>query len=312
MIEGKRPVRRIACVGEVMIELVAQDDDTARLGVAGDTYNTAVYLTRALRGSGIEVSYVTALGTDPFSERIFAALARHGLDTSFVERRDGAMPGLYAIDTDETGERSFSYWRSASAARTLFSEPCDIGLDALAGFDLVLLSGISMAILPVEVRARLVDYLRGFRASGGVLAYDSNYRPRLWDSAETARAVNRDLWSLSDIALPSADDEMALFGDPSPQAVRDRLLALGARDGALKCGGDGPIDLATGVRFAPSGPPVTVVDTTAAGDSFNAGYLATRVLGGSTMDALKAGHALACRVIGTRGAILPEDGDAPD
>ncbi len=303
----RRPIQRIACIGEVMIELIAQPDGRAQLGVAGDTFNTAVYLARALAGSDARVSYVTALGRDPYSDRIFSALETHGLDTSLVERREGAMPGLYAIDTDEAGERSFSYWRSTSAARTLFSEPCDVRLDQLMAFDLVFFSGISMAILPAQVRTDLLSTIDAFRAGGGTFAYDSNHRPRLWESPEVAREVNVAMWSRADIALPSVDDETDLFGDKDRDAVRARLAGYGATFGALKCGADGPMDLASGAVLTPTGPVIKVVDSTAAGDSFNAGYLAAIVQGQSPLDAARAGHSLAARVVQKPGAIIAED-----
>lgn len=302
----RRPIRRIACVGEVMVELSDVTGQSARVGVAGDTFNTAVYLVRALRGTGISVSYVTALGTDPFSDRILASITGHGIDARLIERRHGEMPGLYAIETSPSGERSFSYWRSASAARRLFSPGGTVSLGDLDQFDLVLFSGISMAILPTEVRRSVLDWADRFRESGGTLAYDSNHRPRLWESPETARTVNEAMWMRADIALPSGDDEQALFGDASVEAVAGRLAGWGVTNGAMKRGADGPLDLSGAHVFTPSGPPVTVVDTTAAGDSFNAGYLAAIAQGQDSAAAMAAGHALAGKVIGVRGAIIPE------
>ncbi len=302
----KRPIRSIACIGEVMIELIANQDGSARVGVAGDTYNTAVYLARALRGSDITVSYVTALGTDPYSDRIHAAIQSHGLDTSCVERRAGQMPGLYAIDTDETGERSFSYWRSAAAARQLFSPGGTVSFDDLNRFDMVLLTGISMAILPPKIREQVIAWAEEFSATGGTLVYDSNHRPQLWEDVQTARDVNTGMWQRADIALPSLDDEQALFGDPSTEATVARLNDIGATKGALKRGEQGPLDLSGTHVFAVPAEPINVVDTTAAGDSFNAGYLSAIALGQSPLQAMAAGHALAARVIAIPGAIIPE------
>ncbi|SFR55096.1 2-dehydro-3-deoxygluconokinase [Yoonia tamlensis] len=302
----KRPIRKIACIGEVMIELIAHQDGSARVGVAGDTYNTAVYLARALRGSDITVSYVTALGTDPYSDRILTAVQSHGLDTTYIERREGQMPGLYAIDTDATGERSFSYWRSAAAARQLFSPGGTVSFDDLDGFDMVLLTGISMAILPPAVRAALLDWAQRFSAAGGTLVYDSNHRPKLWEDSATARDINTQMWQRVDIALPSADDEQALFGDAGSDAVAARLRGLGVTNGAMKRGEEGPLDLAGAHVFKTPAEPIKVVDTTAAGDSFNAGYLAAIARGQTAPEAMAAGHALAGRVIAAPGAIIPE------
>lgn len=299
-------IRRIACVGEVMIELTPAGADLARIGVAGDTYNTAVYLAR-LFGGGRTVSFVTALGRDAFSARILAHMAAHGLDASHVERRDDKAPGLYAIATDASGERSFAYWRSDSAARTLFRQPALVKLETLLGFDLVYLSGITLAILPPETRTALMATLDAFRAGGGIVAYDSNHRPRLWASVEEARRVNAEMWARTDIAFPSLDDEMALHGDADAAAVIARLAGLGVRFGALKRGTAGPTPL-DGAPLDISFPPAPrVVDTTAAGDSFNAGALAALAEGRSLAEALAAGHALAARVVQAPGAILPAD-----
>lgn len=296
-------LKRIACIGEVMIELSREGADLARLGVAGDTFNTAVYLKRAV--PGVDVAYVTALGDDAMSARIREALADEAISTELVETRAGVMPGLYMISVDDAGERSFSYWRSAAAARTLFSEPATVTPSALDGFDLIYLSGISLAILPAQVRAAFWEWAAGYRARGGKVAFDSNYRPKLWDSRETAQSETMRAWAMADVALPSVDDEMALFGDADEASVVARLRAAGVTFGALKRGPAGPLGLGSGTVIDTS--PVThVVDTTAAGDSFNAGFLAAHAQGQSQEACMRAGHDLAARVIGHRGAILPK------
>ncbi len=298
-------IYRIACIGEVMVELVTDSEGQVQLNVAGDTYNTAIYMARLLAGGAASVSYITALGLDRFSERIVTHMAAHGVGTGYLERRADRSPGLYAIDTDHTGERSFTYWRSDSAARTLFSEPARMGLDVLEEFDLIYLSGITLAILPPAVRLRLMSALDRFRASGGLVAYDSNHRPLLWESTEEAREVNLAMWSRTDIALPSVDDELKIHGETSEDQVLKRLNSLGMRVGAIKRGAAGPVSIngsAHGMTFAPVN---RIVDTTAAGDSFNAGFLAETVRGGGQVTAMNTGHALASLVIQARGAIVP-------
>ncbi len=302
----KRPILSVCCIGEVMIELVNGKDGKIALGVAGDTYNTAVYLKRALKQNDVKVSYCTALGPDPYSEIIRQSLERYGLDTSCIETRADKIPGLYAVDTDDHGERSFTYWRSDAAARTLFQTPAEISLETLNQFDLIYLSGISMAILPANVRSQLIDFIATFRNAGGTFAYDSNYRPRLWEDQATAQEVNARMWGLADIALPSIDDEMELFGDVDEASVVARLHGYGVNTGALKRGAEGPLDL-EGKTVAQNLNTVDkVVDSTAAGDSFNAGYLSAVLQGQTTQAQMEAGHNLAARVVTYPGAIIPE------
>lgn len=304
-----KPLTRICCLGEVMVELATIDAENARIGVAGDTYNTAVYLQRELTVFGdTTISYVTALGDDRMSHRITQHMRNHGIDTGYVEIRSDRSPGMYAIETDDKGERSFSYWRDSAAARTLFQQPATVDLDRLLDFDLIYLSGISLAILPVDTRAALMATLGRFRDNGGLVAFDSNYRPRLWSSQDEAREVTTSMWSSVDVALPSLDDEQLLFGDENELAVLSRLKGAGVRCGALKRGHVGPVDLAcdaTPSQQEHYAAVDSVLDTTAAGDSFNAGWLAAFARGENAANCMRAGHALASQVVCARGAVVP-------
>lgn len=297
-------MKKIACIGEVMIELSLQNAATAHIGIAGDTYNTAVYLAHLLRTQA-NVHYITALGQDSFSDRILGHMDHHGIALDHVVRHPIKTAGMYAIETDEFGERRFSYWRSDSAARTLFSAECSLSLDILTNFDLVYISAISLAILPPEQRHALIEALIYYQARGGVVAYDSNHRPQLWESTKAAEHINDVMWDFVKIALPSLDDEMTIFSDADSALVMQRLCKSGPRLGALKQGHLGPCDLHESI--VQSYPVIhKIVDSTAAGDSFNAGYLAGYVTGADVADNLMQAHELASRVIQHRGAILPD------
>ncbi|QUJ78170.1 sugar kinase [Sulfitobacter albidus] len=284
---------KIACIGEAMIEL-SMDGAAAQIGVAGDTLNTAIYLHRV--APDCQVEYITCLGDDPFSDRIAEFISRAGIGTGAIRRISGAQAGLYAITTTPEGERSFTYWRESSAARRLFS---DHAFDVLSDYDAVYFSGISLAILPHAVRLALIDWLA--RASVTVI-YDSNYRPRLWENLHIARDVTRAMWARAEIALPSIDDEMTLFSEDAA-AVTARFSAHPGT-GALKRGAQGPLSIGEPVSQTYTAAP-HVVDTTAAGDSFNAGYLGTVLTSGDQARALMVGHDLASRVVQHRGAIIP-------
>ena len=299
-------IRKVICLGEAMVELSLNDatPDQARISYAGDTFNTAIYLKRS--APELEVGYATQIGSDRLSDGLLQRMRDEGLDTALTRRSRTQMPGLYAISTDDAGERSFMYWRSASAARQMFAAS-GLSFGALATADLLYLSAISLAILPEAHRNKLLAWLPVYRAGGGLVAFDSNYRPALWSSVEVARAAVETAWRNSDLGLPSVDDEMALFGDTNDTEVLARLHGWGVVQGALKRGAEGPLAL-SGKAAGPFAPAARVVDSTAAGDSFNAAYLAARLRGAAEPDCLMAGHQLASRVIGARGAILPRDG----
>ncbi len=300
--------KRIACIGEAMIELsLGSGEGGARVGYAGDTLNMAIYLRRLLP-AGYEVEYVSVVGMDALSERMLAFMRAEGVGTEYIRRHPDRVPGLYAITTDAAGERSFTYWRNASAARTLFEDDGGETFAALAGFDIVYYSAITLAILGPDQRQDFFTFIDRYRAAGGKVAFDSNYRPRLWEDAATARRVVEAAWRKCDVAFPSVDDEMALFGDADTEAVLARLEGWGVPYGALKRGGQGPLPIHVALAESPEYRLVKqVVDTTAAGDSFVGGFLSQYAQGADIGAALLAGHECAARVITFPGAIVPRE-----
>lgn len=306
MVRSPKQPMRIACLGECMIELsdLIAKDGRARLGVAGDTLNTAVYLTRILPPEVAVVSYLTALGPDQLSERMLSFMVGEGIDTTHVARIEDKLPGIYAIELDQVGERSFRYWRSQSAARSMF-RPGALDLGVLDRFDVIYLSGISLAILPPDDRTNLLDKLGELKAAGRIIAFDSNYRPKLWRDREEAQSTMTAAWRAATIALPSLDDEIALAETASARDVIDHLSEKGVKEIVLKRGREGPVLWIDGTTIASTYVPAkNVRDTTAAGDSFNAGYLAGRITGQSPADAAQVGHKLALQIIGRKGAIV--------
>ncbi len=298
---------KIGVIGECMIELFDRGDGSCLRGFGGDTLNTAIYLARCA-GTAIDVHYVTALGDDPYSDEMLAAWQAEGLFTDCVERLPGGVPGLYLIRTDAAGERSFYYWREQAPARKLFQTPGANTLEQqLGAFDWLYFSAITLAVLEPAGRRQLLDFLGAFRSAGGKVAFDSNYRPRLWPADDAADWVTR-AYRNCDLAMPSIDDESALWRDADPASVLARLSELGCAEIVLKRGGDSCLVSLAGARHEyPVAPPERVIDTTAAGDSFNAGYLAARLQGGTVEASVGAGQRVARQVIGQRGAVVPID-----
>lgn len=301
---------KIAVIGECMIELSIKQDSTTR-SFGGDTLNTSVYLSRLLKNKDFSIHYVTGLGTDPFSQEMLDSWQKEHISTDLVQRMSDKMPGLYSIVTDEQGERSFYYWRNDAAAKFWLktAETAKIA-DQIAKYDYVYLSGISIAILDAESIIKLLDLLKQVKANGGKVIFDNNFRPRLWSSLDLARSVYSDILSFTDIAFLTLDDEDLLWGKLPYEQVIERTKKFGVSEVVIKRGSDSCIIDSVEGRFDVPANKIAkedVIDTTAAGDSFSAGYLAARLSGKNPSQSASQGHLVAGTVIQYRGAIIPLD-----
>jgi 2-dehydro-3-deoxygluconokinase len=292
---------KVASIGECMIELKPDVGGLYSRGYGGDTLNTSVYLARL----GVTVDYITALGDDPLSDEMVAGWKAEGVGTDRVLRLPGKLPGIYLIQTDDKGERRFFHWRENSAVRWLMDLPeTDDILASLTGYDLVYLSAITLSLYSGEGRARLFAALRRARDGGTRVAFDTNFRIRLWPDLDIARTVYRDAFAAADIALASTEDLLPLYAGDS----NDRLLArISSTEAVLKLAVPASIVRFEGVSHEVKAKPVTkpVVDTTAAGDSFAAAYIFARLAGADAVEAARAGHRLASVVVCYPGAIIP-------
>jgi 2-dehydro-3-deoxygluconokinase len=292
---------KVACIGECMVELKQAEGGLFSRGYGGDTLNTAVYLARL----GVGADYVTALGDDSLSDEMVSGWAAEGVGTGRVVRLRGKLPGLYMIQTDDEGERRFFHWRDSAAARSLMDLPeTPEILNALASYDVVYLSAITLSLYSPEGRARLFAAIKRARERGTRFAFDTNFRARGWPDLDIARAVFREAFEISDIVLASLEDLLPLF----PYESDDELLSrIPSAEVVLKLLIPATVLRVEGVLHQTKAEPLQapVVDTTAAGDSFAAAYVAARLAGSEPIEAAQAGHRLAGVVVCHPGAIIP-------
>lgn len=292
-------------VGEAMVELSREGPGLLRRGFAGDVLNTLWY-ARARLGGDWRARFFTALGEDPLSDEMIEFAEGGGVLCDRVLRVPGRLPGIYMIHLRD-GERSFDYWRGESAARLMCRDPAPLRA-AIAEADLVYLSGVTLAILPPQDAETMLEAVAD--RGEALCAFDPNIRPRLWNEADRMRRMITAAAAAADIALPSFDDEAAAFSDASPEATAERYAKAGCGHVVVK-NGPGPVTVLNGGRLEriPAAPAPPPVDTTAAGDAFNAAYLASFLAHGDVAAAAAEGCRLARAVIARRGAIvdLPPD-----
>ncbi len=296
---------RIVCLGEGMIE-IADAPGAPAVAFGGDAMNTAVYLARL----GADAAFASALGTDPYSDDMVGWLQREGVAADLIVRDESRLPGLYMIRNRKDGERDFFYWRSDSAARRYFrsGEGARAVNRAYLSGGALYLTGITLSLCEGASLERLTASVREFRADGGTVVFDMNYRASGWLSPASARAALEAIAPAVTIAMPTLEDEIALYGDRRPEEIAARWREAGASEATVKCGAAGAFVDAAG--FQGPVPPlgrVAAIDTTGAGDSFNAAYLAARLRDGLPPEvAAQRANRLAGAVIRHRGAVIPK------
>jgi 2-dehydro-3-deoxygluconokinase len=283
-------------LGECMVEFSRLPSGTWRQGFAGDVMNTMTAATRL----GLRAGFITTVGNDPFTEPMIAEWRAEGIDIKDVGRDESRPNGAYFIQTDAAGERTFSYLRSGSAATTTLERMSAAALiRSIKRTRIFYFSGISLAVMG------RVDSLRAALRKRGKtrVAFDPNWRPALWPDRKTfARTVLRVL-PLVDVFFPSLEDCEVLFPKRPVQDVIAELSRLGIT--TIVKGGTG------GAWFMDSDNVVhlpavvmTAVDTTGAGDAFNAGVLAAMEGEMAVIDAVDLGQRVAAIVVSERGAIV--------
>ena len=301
-------MKNIFLFGECMIELMAASQDKSsnmlKQSFAGDVFNTAVYLKRTF--TDVKVHLVTAVGKDNFSQDMVQYFESENIDTDFVFQSDTKIPGLYAIQLDDAGERSFTYWRNDSAARQIMNHIDDKAINALSQGDMFFFSGISLAVIEPEARAEFWALIDKLSAAGVQIVFDPNYRPRMWSGPKEAQEQFELALQKSDLSLPGVDDFEQLFGMKTVEEVYNYCKPFGINELIIKNGEQGILVVVDGKTSPFAITPVeNVVDTTSAGDSFNGVYLGARTEGFSVNDSITLASKAAGFVIQHRGAIAP-------
>jgi 2-dehydro-3-deoxygluconokinase len=297
--------RSVLGIGEAMLEFAAVGGDIYRRGFAGDTLNTCWHMAQVL-GPDAQVGYFTRVGVDTFSDQLVAFIESSRMDARRIVRDPERTLGLYVISL--TGaERHFSYWRESSAARHLADDIAGLA-DATRDGGLIHVSGITLAVIGDRGRRNLMEVLRQARSAGAVVSFDPNVRTRLGRDTSELRLAMQAFMEIVDIALPSFDDEAQLWGDADPKGTLTRLERIGVSEIVVKNGARDVAYSAGGQHgLAPTPEIASVRDTTGAGDAFNAGYLAARLVGMDPLESCKLGQRVAGEVIGHYGALAPRD-----
>lgn len=287
-----------------MVELTQSSSKTLKQSFAGDVFNTAVYLKRVFNQH--EVHFISAIGVDQFSTDMLNSCHQESLNTELVFRIPEKNLGLYSIQTDNDGERSFTYWRNDSAARQIMQFVDEQVITQLRQADMVFFSGISLAVITPDHREKFWFFIEKLKSLGVKIVFDPNYRANMWASHTEAKAQFEQAFYQADIILPGVDDFKNLYGLMSPEQIVEFCKPFAIQELIIKNGQHGIYCWHEGnCDYLDIVPVDKVIDSTSAGDSFNGAYLGARLQGFSVAEAGNLASKVAAIVIQYPGAIVP-------
>ncbi|WP_076997736.1 carbohydrate kinase [Variovorax sp. KK3] len=232
----------------------------ARIG--GSPLNVAQGLARLER----PVAFLTGLSTDASGERLLASLRAEGVDTSLVLRND-APSTLSVISLDAAGVPRYAFHGQDAADRQI-----TLGtLPALPPSTRVLqLGSYALAVEPVGSALRA---LAARESAQRLIAYDLNVRLNVEPDLALWREVVDFMAPIAHLMKTSDEDLALLYPEQAPEQVAARWLGLGASLVVVTRGREGATAWTRALRADALSPPVDVIDTVGAGDTFQAALL---------------------------------------
>jgi fructokinase len=309
MTAGQRgqAIPTVLCLGEVLIDLIAETPGSLTTAsrflkcAGGAPANVAVGIARL----GVSCGFTGKVAADPFGDFLVSTLHANGVDTRRVVRTREAPTALAFVSRSAGGERDFLFYRNPCADAQLTEE--DLPLDWLQQVRFLHIGGVSLSRDPS--RQATLRAIKHAKANRAVVTFDPNLRLDLWrdDLAECRRLVRRAL-GFTEIFLPSEEELLLLMDTENLEQAISQVLALGPRVVCVKQGARGALIVTKSASNKPEGfrqPAfaVPVVDTTGAGDGFNAGLIAGLVTGMTLAEAARQGTGVAGLVITKKGAM---------
>jgi sugar/nucleoside kinase (ribokinase family) len=297
----------IVALGESLIDLVATEPVSYLHATAfkkcfgGAPMNTIVGVSRLGENSGA----ITAVGDDPLGQFVVEELKRNKVDVSQVRIKRGKKTALaFVANEPGTGERSFIFYRQPWIQGAADSEltPEDIDFNYISSAKILHISGFALSHNPS--RQAVLHAINIARESGVDISFDPTLRHDIWESEQILKNLYDQVLHLSDIVTFSREESEFVFKTKNIDEAAELAFTYGVRVVGLKLGSKGAL-LATNEGETVYLPAfkVNAIDTTGAGDGWNAGLLVGLLNEWDLTTCCKVANAVGALVVTKRGAI---------
>jgi len=232
----------------------------------GSAANFAVATSRL----ELKTGFISKVGNDEYGQIVIEEFKKENVDTSHLLIDEKAHTGWVLVIVDEEGERTFFAYREKCADTQLREE--DIDPDYIRTTKLLYVSGVSLASEPSQQAA--LKAMKIAKNENVKVAFDPNLRLEKWEIPDSFKKPFIKAISLSDLVLIGKEEIMALSGEKTLESSVKNVLNLGPEIVAVKLGSEGSkIFSGSGQEVHCPAFKVKTVDTTGAGDAYNAGFI---------------------------------------
>ena len=291
---------KICSIGECMIEITNLDKSLYNFSIAGDTLNFSTYLN----SSFFKVFYLTAIGTSDINKIVIEFLKNKKINIDLIEKFSTKEIGLYLIKNTKKGEKQFYYWRDNSAAKFFFNNRISNFFKKNQNFDYIYLTGITLSLFEVKNIDKLIELIRYVKKNNSKIIFDFNIRIKRWSKQNLISYLNKILPYI-DILFASGEDLKYWKNKSNLKNFVSILKKFDIQHAIYRKNAQFNYSFYDNKKYTIKNKLIKkVVDTSGAGDGYNAAYLSNFLVYHDPLKALKIASKIGEKIVMKKGAIV--------
>ena len=291
----------VCSIGEAMIEISNIKNSLYNQSFAGDTLNFCNYLDK----KKINAFFLSAIGKSDFNQPLLDFVRSKNISTKYIKQINQFEIGLYLIKNKDNGEKQFFYWRDESAAKHYFNNIDFLNLyKELKNFDYIYFSGITLSIIHISKLNNFIKLLKLLKRKKIKIVFDFNIRPSRWNKKNLNIFLDSVL-KFVDICFLSGEDMNYWKNKNNIKSYEQIVRKYKLKHSIFRKNAKFTYVFLNKTRYVFRNKLLKkVVDTSGAGDGFNAAYLSNFIVNNDPVLALKAGSSLGSKIVMKKGAIV--------
>ena len=293
---------KICAIGESMIEITNIQGSKFVQSFAGDTLNFLSYLNK----KNISADYLTAVGGSKINKDFFYLLKSRSISNKFIHVDNKNETGLYLIKNDNKGEKSFYYWRDNSAAKIHLNKLNYNKISvALKKYDYLYFSGITLSVISNKKQNELLYAIKKIKNHNVKIIFDLNVRVKRWLSKKTLTNSMNLFLPYIDILFCSGEDIKNWKNNQSLEFFKKFVKFYNIKHAIFRQNASkNYVFLNNSLYQIMNKTKKKIIDSSGAGDGYNAAYISEYLISNDVYRSLKSAHFLGSKIVMKKGAIV--------